>query len=183
MFSQVLKKNSHVVGDCWRFLRVVFLFFVFAELTRAASAAAPWPSAALWSQRAAAPSSLPACAPKLRRPPSLWALAVGLLEASWAERAWLSSVPNGPPPAVEVTAYRVNRVKMQILHFALRGWLVVQLFVTNVFQTFGKSGVWDFWGDASGSGSSTAPWDWKMAPPPSLCVICRVSIAVFFSAK
>lgn len=31
----------------------------------------------------------------------------------------------------------------------------------HVLQTLGKSGVCDFWGDSSGSGSSAAPWDWK----------------------
>lgn len=164
--------------SCVLFLTGLHYFFLsFAALTRAVPAAAPWPCAALWSQRAAAPWSLPPCAPKLCHPPSLWELAVGLLGASWADRAWFASVSNDPPPEARV----------QSVTCLISNW---QAASTNVFfpyqrqhvlQTLGKSGVWNTGGDSSGSGCSMAPWDRKVLTQTSSYVIRYVSITIFFS--
>lgn len=53
----------------------------------------------------------------------------------------------------------------------------------RVLQTFGKSGVWNIWGDSSVSGCSTAPWGWKVSPQPSSWVICKASINFFPQIK
>lgn len=143
MFSQVLKKNSHVLGDCCRFLRVVFLFFCSCRTH---------PCRVCSSSMAIRSSLISACSCSVvtsslctKTLPSTITLGAGggtaggvlgraglaVIGTKWSTACSESDSVQGQLRENANTSFRLER-------------LVVQLFVINVLQTFGKSGVWDF---------------------------------------